>query len=135
MNNTQFLQLTEMTFSRIKELTNTKGREYSGDEDRCSNFKEEAELNGVDPRVVLMIYMGKHVASVRQYVKDKQQGIERELSEPIEGRLDDMILYCILLKALIRDLEGSYLSSARHTMSAYEDDYSGSVHARVEDRA
>lgn len=105
MNNTQFMQLIEVTMTRVKELTNTKGREYSGDEDRCSNFKREGADNGVDPRVVLSIYMSKHISAVKQYVKDKQNGVERQLSEPIGGRIDDIILYCILLKALIWDLD------------------------------
>lgn len=95
----------ELTNTRIKELVNTKGREYSGDHDRLRNFKEGGERVGVDPRTVLSIYMDKHYCSIMQYVKDKQTSVERTLSEPIEGRIDDMILYLHLLKALIWDLD------------------------------
>lgn len=104
MNSTQFNQLMEMTFSSLKEIVNTKGREYSGDQDRLRNFKEGGSRTGVDPRTVLWVYLDKHYASITQYIKDQQEGVVRKLSEPIEGRIDDAILYLMLLKGLIKDI-------------------------------
>lgn len=110
MNNTQFMRLMEATFTRLKDLTNTKGREYSGDEDRCRNFKQEGEELGLHPAAILGVYMAKHYSAVKTHIKDLQKGIERDMSEPIEGRIDDMILYLILLKALLFDLNKTDIS-------------------------
>jgi hypothetical protein len=105
MNSTQFARMMELTNTKIKELVNTKGREYSGDHDRLRNFKEGGERVGVDPRTVLAIYMDKHYCSITQYLKDKQTGVARQMSEPIDGRIEDTILYLHLLKALIWDID------------------------------
>lgn len=107
MNSTQFASLMEMTFTELKNIVNTKGREYSGDHDRLRNFKDGAVRIGTDPRTVLWVYMDKHYCSITQYIQDAQKGVKRDLSEPIEGRIADMILYLLLLKGLHIDMDSS----------------------------
>jgi hypothetical protein len=101
----EFLALQEATFDRIRRLTETKGEEYKVNDDQLSNFKEQAEDFGASPVLVLAYAMGKHYNSWKTYVRDTVAGRAREVSEPIESRLDDLILYCILAKALKHDLE------------------------------
>ena len=50
----------------------------------------------------------KHWDALSQYVRDIGNGTRRVLSEPIESRIDDLILYLCLFKAMLRE------RSARH---------------------
>lgn len=103
MNLREFDIVLEETIVSIKRLLTVKGGEYAGNEDRLANFKRGAERVGLHPLQVLWIYTSKHVDSVETYIKDVAQGKTRERSEPIEGRLDDIINYCILAKALVAE--------------------------------
>lgn len=101
MNTSDFQRVVDDTFARLTELSNTKGQEYAGSEDRLANFKRlGAELN-LDPRHVLWVYATKHLDSIRTYLREVNAPVQRTLSEPIDGRIDDAILYFILLKGLI----------------------------------
>jgi hypothetical protein len=46
---------------------------------------------------------GKHLDSITQYVKDVREGKARSRSEPIEGRIDDMVVYSLLLLAIVAE--------------------------------
>lgn len=89
------------TLAGIQYLNETKGREYATETDALANFKNRAQQMGITPGQVWGIFYGKHADAVFSYIR---RGGE-VLSEPIEGRIDDAILYLVLLKALI--LEGS----------------------------
>ena len=101
----EFDRLVQEELGRITELQKTKGKEYAEDADRLSNFKEEAKAFGVDPLVVLGIYMNKHVTLLRKYFRAVQEGkvSELKLSEPIEGRFRDVIVYALLGLALEKE--------------------------------
>lgn len=107
MNQVEFEKVFAETVDSIKRLLVVKGGEYAGSEDRLANFKRGAERVGIHPYQILWIYLSKHVDSVETFIKDEGKGIRRERSEPIDGRLDDIINYCILMKALIRENEAA----------------------------
>ena len=82
------------------ELMKFKGQEYTvSDDDKLANFKSIAERLKCKPEFVAMVYLLKHMDSVRNYVL---QGTEAS-NEPIEGRLRDIRNYCLLLGALIKE--------------------------------
>lgn len=99
MKQEEFNLVVEETVNSLKELLRVKGGEYAGSEDRLANFKRGAALTGVTPLQVAFIYASKHYDGIASYVKDPT----RESSEPIEGRFDDLINYCILMKAVVRE--------------------------------
>lgn len=101
MQQSEFEALVDGTVSDIKRLLVVKGGEYAGSADRLANFKRGAQLVGVTPLQCLFIYLSKHYDAVATYVRDDASGEARPRSESIEGRLDDLINYCILGKALI----------------------------------
>ena len=105
MNTVQFNAMLKLTYDRLFEISNTKGKEYAGSEDRLANFKRLGADLDLLPEQVLLVYFTKHLDSIRTYIKDKAIGNARVLSEPIEGRIDDAILYLVLLKGLIFDAE------------------------------
>lgn len=107
MNQKEFEQVVEATLSRINELLVVKGGEYAGSEDRLANFKRGAELTGCSPLQVLHIYLSKHYDAFSTYVRDQASGTQRPRSESISGRLDDIINYCLLAQALVKEIEES----------------------------
>lgn len=104
MNNDTFNLLVQETYTESAKLLINKGDEYAGSEDRLANFKRGAVLTGASPLQVALIYLAKHYDAIATFVRDEAAGVERTRSEPIEGRLDDLLNYCILMKALVREV-------------------------------
>lgn len=103
MRQDEFDKLVEQTFEDCRDLLVGKGGEYAGSEDRLSNFKRGAALTGSTPLQVAMIYLSKHYDSLSTFVRKDAAGQAQRLTEPIEGRLDDIINYCVLIKGLVRE--------------------------------
>ena len=103
MNHQEFSVLVEGTMAELRKLMETKGGEYAGSEDRLANFKRGAALTGVTPLQVAFIYASKHYDAIATYVRDQATGTERRRSESIEGRLDDLMNYCLLMKGLVAE--------------------------------
>ncbi len=83
-------------------LLASKGAEYSrGEEDVNSNFKRVADCLGgapLDPLTVAYIYASKHWDSITNYIKTRKTG-----TEPIEGRIADMVNYLFIISSLIAE--------------------------------
>jgi len=92
----RFQALIQEQFQAIADLTATKGEEYARSDDQLANFKRQAEEGGIRPEQVWLIFFNKHVDAIKSYIKTGAV-----LSEPIEGRIDDAILYLLLLKAMV----------------------------------
>jgi hypothetical protein len=101
MNQEDFNLLVRETIQSTANLLVLKGEEYAGSEDRLANFKRGAALTGATPLQVAFIYASKHYDALATFCRKDAQGQVQSLSEPIEGRLDDLINYCILMKAII----------------------------------
>jgi hypothetical protein len=80
------------------DLLRRKGQEYSGKEDRHSNFKRLAVQLNMKPEAVLWVYLTKHLDSLASYIRGDYTGIE-----PIRGRIMDARNYLALLAAMIED--------------------------------
>lgn len=103
MHTQELKALVDSTFVEINRLLVVKGGEYANAADRLANFKRGAALTGCTPLQVLFIYMSKHYDAVASFVQTSAKGEARPSSEPIEGRLDDLINYCLLAKGLIAE--------------------------------
>ena len=76
-----------------------KGGDYTvgaGDKDRLYNFRTAAAGFDITPEQALGVYLFKHWTAVQRFCKEGQ--VE---SEPIRGRLVDVINYCLLLHKMI----------------------------------
>jgi hypothetical protein len=98
MNRGDFQTLMEDTFLRLKALNKTKGHDYAGDKDALANFKSAAQRLGLSSEQVWAVYADKHWSAIMTFCKEGQ--VE---SEPIEGRIDDAILYLFLLKGMVAE--------------------------------
>jgi len=105
MNTQELDKIVSETMEQCKNLLIVKGGEYAGEGDRLANFKRGSELTGCRPLTVLAIYLSKHYDAFSTYVRDKEKGTDRPRSEDIRGRLDDLINYCLLAKAVIAEEE------------------------------
>ena len=101
MDTKEFSLIIESTFSSIRHLSDTKGKEYTDNSgDRLENFKGEGNNLGVSPFIIWSVYASKHWRSIQSYIRHNGKVFS---TEPIEDRIDDCILYLILLKGLIAD--------------------------------
>jgi len=107
MNANEFAKSIDQLYERLKALTASKGEEYKRREDnQFANFERGAQALGLTREQVLMVYLSKHMDSITTYVKDRAAGQERVYSEPITGRIDDAILYLLLLRGMAVENEG-----------------------------
>lgn len=105
-SNSRWEKLIASTFEHIQFLAKTKGEEYSGTIDRLANFRRYALALGLTKEQILMVYAGKHWDSITTFVKeqaDTSGALMRTLSEPISGRVDDLIVYLLLFKAMLEE--------------------------------
>lgn len=134
MDKDTFKTLLSNTYKSLVNLTASKGEEYSRDADQLANFKRQAEELNTTPEKILMVYLNKHLDSIKSFVKTGKVH-----SEPIEGRIDDAILYLILLKGIVQDDRSRFyqptnktLFGQTHSMSRQCQE-SGSTHDQTED--
>lgn len=99
MKQEDFLLLLRDTHRTLEALTMSKGAEYAGSDDQLANFKRLASALGIPAEKICYTFLAKHLDSIQSFLR--KPGIE--LAEPIDGRIDDAILYLVLLKGLIRD--------------------------------
>lgn len=99
----RYAQLIDETIQKITTLSRLKGGEYAGDQDRLANFRRNAIALGLPMESVWAVYAAKHWDAVMQFVMDLNTGKTRERMEPISGRVDDLIVYLILFKAILEE--------------------------------
>jgi hypothetical protein len=96
----QWNDLLARTVARIEDLEKVKGGEYATADDRLANFRRAAKDIGVPMQFIWRIYAGKHWDAITTYVNDVTGNVDRKRSEPISGRIHDLIVYLILLLAI-----------------------------------
>lgn len=87
-------------FADCRKMKSGKGKEYANSDDRLANFKEIGASLGISAQAVCMIYLEKHMRSIKSYVKTGEV-----LSEPVRGRIVDAITYLALLNGIIEEDE------------------------------
>jgi hypothetical protein len=95
-----FFKLSDVFLEECKNIQIEKGREYTIDDgtgkaDKFANFRSIGQRMDLDPKMVLMIYMLKHMDSIRTYVLYGKEG-----SEGLKGRCQDLVNYAIMLWAM-----------------------------------
>ena len=95
--------ILSQTVQNITKLATLKGGEYAGDNDRLANFRRNGAALGLPMETVWAVYAGKHWDAIQQFIRDSREGKTRERLEPIEGRIDDLIVYLVLLKAMVEE--------------------------------
>jgi len=98
VNREEFNRFRDAEYDRIVKINEEKGHDYAGEADVLSNFREAAVRLAIPQEKVWAVYADKHWQAVMTFCREGQVA-----SEPIEGRLHDVILYCFLLLGLLED--------------------------------
>ena len=101
--------LVDDTIKKIKELGVLKGGEYAGDDDRLANFRRNGFDQDLPMETIWRVYAAKHWDALGQYIKDIRNNVARKRMESISGRVDDLIVYLLLFKAMIVERDRSFL--------------------------
>ena len=100
----KFFIFASEEFDAEMDIMRDKGREYTvHNSDKLHNFKSIAERTGLKTEVVLLVYLLKHMDSIRNFI---QEGVEAS-DEPIAGRIRDARNYLLLLSAIIQEARNS----------------------------
>lgn len=100
MKNETFIKTLHDLHDRLLALSASKGEEYKGaDDNQFGNFERAGIRRGLTREQVLMVYLDKHMESIDTYIREN--GVGRNYSESIIGRVDDAILYLAILRAML----------------------------------
>ncbi len=88
---------------RAEKLFAMKNAEYGDKTDILANFRRLADQQGVPLSTAWFFLAGKHIDTISQYVKDVRENKSRSRSEPIRDRIDDLVVYSLLLLAIVAE--------------------------------
>lgn len=95
MQHEKFIEFAEKFFKQLKQQMTVKGHDYrSGSSDHFANFKRNADRLGLTSQQVWAVYANKHHDAVMTYIREGDVQ-----SEPIVGRIGDLISYLFILAA------------------------------------
>lgn len=92
----EFLTFHEDICKQARELTKTKGHDYSGTEDTLRNLRAVGRLNICDPPVGVLVRMTDKLSRLAQLT----HSTARVKDESIEDTVIDLINYSVLYLAL-----------------------------------
>jgi hypothetical protein len=93
-------KIEDQVWAHMRDIRETKGREYAHDEDTLADFKEVAAEAGITPLQCWLTYVQKHQRAIGTFVREG--GVK---SESLYDRCVDVIVYHVLLLGLVEDLE------------------------------
>ena len=100
MKVSKFFEWSDSMQKEENRLMEVKGKEYTvSDEDKFKNFKSIGERMSLKAEHIALIYLLKHMDSIRNYVINGKEISE----EPIIGRIQDARNYLLLLGGIIEE--------------------------------
>lgn len=103
MNRQAFADYMEQLFkTKIQKLREEGQKEYAHDEDNAfANFERAAQALGLSREQVWAVYTQKHWDGIVAHIAG-----HRSQREPVQGRIQDMIVYLFLFHAMADDADG-----------------------------
>lgn len=99
MDDAKFRELREESTKARYSMSDRKSSSYTrGSGDRLNNFRKLAEFLGVDEKIIMAVYYGKHDLAFYHFLATGEDS-----SEGIESTIDDMQNYLDLARAMVRD--------------------------------
>ncbi|HNC37371.1 MAG TPA: hypothetical protein PLD32_12455 [Saprospiraceae bacterium] len=98
MNKVEQERILDTFTGKMKSIMSGKGDDYAGDVDRLRNFKLVAEVVGITPEQVIMVFIATKAVRLGQLLSSGQT----PKNESIDDSLLDNANYSALLK-MVRD--------------------------------
>lgn len=99
MTKNQQIQYFEAFVQRQKEIMQSKGDDYAG-EDRLSNFKLVAQIVGITPEQVALVFIATKAVRLGELLRGKEPK-----NESVEDSILDGSLYNALMAMILKDKE------------------------------
>jgi hypothetical protein len=96
----EFDAFQEALLKKVVVMKDTKGLEYAHSKDRFANFNRLAEGLKLPNTQIAWVYAMKHKDSIESYLRGEYKG-----TEPIRGRVVDLITYLTLIAGMIEEQE------------------------------
>jgi len=97
MKHEEMLEQIDYIFGEVKRIHTAGQKEYAMNENNVfANFERISEQTGFDRKMVLWIYLMKHIDGIASFLKG-----HRSQREDVQGRLTDSIVYLCILWGMI----------------------------------
>jgi hypothetical protein len=95
-------KVMEKVFDECRTLREAGQREYAHDDSNAfANFEDDADAFGISREMDLLIFANKHWRGVRSWARG-----HKSQRENVRGRINDLIVYLTLLRAMADESEG-----------------------------
>ena len=110
MDNETFFMIAEKFFDNCLDISKKKGEEFTvGSGKKFTNFESIAARLDWTREKVLMVYLEKHIDSIRHFILHGTEASD----EKIDGRILDAVNYLVLLYGMLYETE--YLKQRKIT--------------------
>lgn len=101
MTKDQITELMKLMYDEESETREAGQKEYAhADDNAFSNFERLAAQLKIDRKIVLWIYLQKHLDGILAYINGHVSQ-----REPVQGRIKDVRVYLTLLRGMIDEEE------------------------------
>lgn len=102
-------KLMEAVFEELRALRGAGQAEYAHRADNAhANFDRVAERLGISREAVLMTYAEKHLDGIHSWIKG-----HRSQRESVKGRINDVMVYMVLLRGMVDEREALEAAEAK----------------------
>ena len=102
MTNEEFVLTVDEAVVRCKRTLNQKGKDYSYQDDRFSNFRSAAGLQSCTPEQALFGMLAKHLVAINDFIDNDAMG-EIVLKKDWDDKIYDAINYLFLLQGMLKE--------------------------------
>ena len=101
MKHEEMLSLIRGIFNKVESIHTEGQKEYAMNENNVfANFQRITNQTNIDQKMVLLIYLMKHIDGIASYIKG-----HKSQRENVRGRLTDAIVYLCILWGMIAEEE------------------------------
>ena len=99
MKHEEMLSLIRGIFNKVESIHTEGQKEYAMNENNVfANFQRITNQTNIDQKMVLWIYLMKHIDGIASYIKG-----HKSQRENVRGRLTDAIVYLCILWGMIAE--------------------------------
>jgi hypothetical protein len=97
VTNAEILEYFRETFATIISLREAKSKDYGESEDALATIDRLSEMTDLTSEHAIFVLMCKHWDVLRKYAISQEPSV----ADPIASRIDDLIVYLVLMRAVI----------------------------------